>query len=843
MSNFEIISRDKLKQEQAYVPPTKELPIIVAKVNKFFPETGRALIRIQWTEELSKAFPNQELGFNPYSKKLNTHVGLNAIFTTEPNPNEKFIAVNLEFSKMTEWGAEFTAKQVYPPALSSFDEHGNVILNEEYNKFENLAKFISSVANVNGVKEKGILKVLMAWQQSLQETEYKTIETLTKMIKDNPEQFIQTTLNLVGGKKLNEEAITTIAEQWRTNLHRQNIQQELLQMGFSFSESNQLIDVMGNTVIERLSKNPYESIAIKRIGWQKADEIGKKLGIPPTDKKRIISGIEAFYRSQTMTSGDTLLHAAEFAKEMVSRFKLTPEQAPLVYQYMKEAFESGEHYRLYPFIDSKTNAPVNYFTNRDDFANEYYLAKRLVMLNKEGYQIDASRLSLCKPIIEAEEVLKNGRKVKLDPSQTKAIETCLSAPVSVLTGGAGMGKTTILKRLIMCAMRLNMKVLLCSPTGKAAKRMTESVNIQNIKAETIHTTLGFKEKSDDAKVKSGQSGMGSIFKYNEELPLPADWIFVDESSMTDVYLAKSLVSAIRMGARVTFIGDPNQLPSVQKGCFYFDLIESGYFATAKLTKTHRQADGNDIIDVAYAILNRDVKGLKLHHRKNVYYRNYDALKEAMVGGDYDQKKVNQQIVVDLVNDYAKLVKEFGIENVQVLLPKRKDTSILSTEYLNLRLRERVMRTSEDAFQVGERVIGVKNNPIFRNGEVGTIMYIGDKMLSILFDGETEPRNCYEHKDKLTFAYAITVHKSQGSEYKHVLIVMSDSDQFMLDCNWFYTAITRGKEMVYILGQEKAIRSATLKQSTRRLTTLRYLLKGLKAVKPSQLNQVNRQHYI
>ena len=145
-----------------------------------------------------------------------------------------------------------------------------------------------------------------------------------------------------------------------------------------------------------------------------------------------------------------------------------------------------------------------------------------------------------------------------------------------------------------------------------------------------------------------------------------------------------------------------------------------------------------------------------------------------------------------------------------------------------------MHTHEKGFVKGDRVIGMKNNKVFRNGEMGTVVFIDkfDKILSVLFDGENEPKNCFNEQGSLTYAYAITTHKSQGSECKHVLIPMSMSDVFMLNRNWFYTAVTRGKEMVYLYGQRKAIAMSVFKQSTRRKTTLRYLLKGAKAIKPS-----------
>lgn len=811
----------------------QEIPLVVDKVRFYKDDTGFIILTVKWSNELEKLFPKLDLGVNQYNYKDNTSVGVKGKLGYRPAEGETIIGVGLSVAEQSkEYGTTLEAKQLYAERLSSFDENGNVILNEKFTNFDNLSSFLSTTCKTKNLGKTTLIKILEKVSKHLNLSEFDTIKTLTECVQRGEEDFIEKISNAVTVKQL--ESLKKLHNAWAANLHVQNLLNQLFDFGFSQSEADKIIKHFGNGAVEILKKNPYEAIAVGGIGWSKADLLGQKVGISPTDPRRIISGIEAYYRETTMNSGDTLLPARETFKILAQeKFRLQPSEYRVLQNYMTKEFEKGERYRLYPFLD-KNNEQVNYFTNRNDWDNESFIAKKLVELNTRGRQFSKADLEKCSDIINKQEKLRNGTLVTLDPSQIKAIYTCLSQPVSLLTGGAGCGKTTILKRLIECACRLGMKVMLCSPTGKAAKRMTESVDMNGIVAQTIHSTLRYKSKSSDEKVKSGQADANSIFEHHRHNPLAADWIFVDESSMTDIYLAKSLLDAIAVGARVTFIGDPNQLPSVQKGCFFFDIIDSGAFATGKLTVTHRQANGNDINDVAHAILKNDVKALDLKNRRNVYYRSYDALLDPAQGGTFSQSELNHKIVEDLTDDYAKLVKQFGIENVQVLTPARQKHNPLSSEALNLQLRARIMHTHEKGFVKGDRVIGMKNNKVFRNGEMGTVVFIDklDKILSVLFDGENEPKNCFNEQGSLTYAYAITTHKSQGSECKHVLIPMSMSDVFMLNRNWFYTAVTRGKEMVYLYGQRKAIAMSVFKQSTRRKTTLRYLLKGAKAIKPS-----------
>lgn len=812
----------------------KEIPLEIHKV-RYTNESGYIIVTVAWNEHLKTLFPNLDLGYNQHTYVPNDTVGLKGNLGYVPSEGETIIGVGLTVdSESKQYGVTLSAKQLYAERLANYNANGELVMNEKFTTIDNVAKFLANVCKIRGWKETSIANLFRAFQTAKNISEFECMTTLTKAVEKGEDAFISMFANVPLTPK-KREVLPLLYQEWKKNLNAQNIQSQLASFEFTASESAKLLAYFGNAVIERLTHNPYEAIAVGGIGWSKADKMAEKIGIPLNDKRRIISGVEAFYRETTSTSGNTLLNARDTYTALIEKFRLTSdEDKRLLLGYLTTEFERGVAFHLYPFID-KEGKTANYFTNDNDYKVEFFLAKCLVEMNKNGRQISPQQIDKVRDIINKKEKLRNGTLVDLDPSQHRAIETCLNAPVSILTGGAGCGKTTILKRLIECAMRLGFKIEMCSPTGKAAKRMTESVAINGVEAKTIHSLLGYRDKSSKEKTVSGQADEGSIFQHNASNPLPADWLFVDESSMTDVYLAQSLLKAMKKGARVTFIGDPNQLPSVSKGCFFFDIIDSDRFNVARLTKTHRQADGNDINDVAHAILKGSAKELKLNSRQNVIAKNYDSLLEAQKGNTKTQADVNEIISDDLVDAYQKLVKQYGIENVQVLTPVRQKNSPLSSNILNPILRSKVLYTHQTELVKGDRVIGTKNNKVFRNGEVGTVTYvdIDNKILSVLFDGEDEAKNCFEFKKNLDFAYAITCHKSQGSEYKHVLIPLSNSDIFMLDRNWLYTAVTRGKEKVYLFGQSKAITMAVRKQSTRRLTLLRYLLKGLRQVRPSQ----------
>lgn len=726
---------------------------------------------------------------------------------TEVFVGDEFIATGLSLSK-DKYGYCITADSIMP-------KHVQLSL-EEAGDMEGLARFIGSLG-AYGIKVVRARQILAKYAYQSKKDDAEVVKFLTNLVKMNDEAAFHEAFKKV--IKI-ERTLSELWKNWREQQMVQAVKMQLAKYNLTDYEIHVIVKQFGENAIPVIEENPYRLITIARVGFKRADRIAELVGLSKTDTKRMFGGICAYYADKTNMSGDTLLDANDTFAELCEFMGYEKnEEKRLFKQQFKKWLNESAAMKLFPIpMQSEIH---NCFTLSSDFEVEQAIMKNLLMLKSNGMKLSDKQISDCQQFIDNDEVLKNGARIQLDPSQKEAIKTVLHSPVSALTGGAGCGKTTILKRLVLCALRSKMTIALCSPTGKAAKRMTESIGIEGLTATTIHSLFKLKGDNSQAKIASGEAS-ATLESGSTDVKL-IDWLFIDESSMIDMYMANAILKNVRPDTRITFIGDPQQLPSVGKGCFFFDFIESGQFPIARLTKTHRQADGNDINDVAHAVLTNNPSALKLTTRQNVSYRNYDYLeKEGVL-----QHDVNSRIANDLVNHYIRLVRTYGIENVQVLTPSRQSQQPLSSNSLNFALRYALHNRREEGFALNDRVMGIKNNPAFRNGEVGTVVHVSDESLLVRFDGEAQARDCKEYEKWLTFGYAITVHKSQGSEYKHVLIPLSRSDIFMLNRNWLYTAITRGKEFVHLFGQNMPISMAVRKQSTRRNTLLRHLLNGIK----------------
>ncbi|MEL7432616.1 MAG: AAA family ATPase [Chloroflexota bacterium] len=372
----------------------------------------------------------------------------------------------------------------------------------------------------------------------------------------------------------------------------------------------------------------------------------------------------------------------------------------------------------------------------------------------------------------------------LSEEQANAVYGCLASKVAVLTGGPGTGKTTTLRAAIDAADRAGLDVILCAPTGQAAKRMSAATGRE---ASTVHRMLGYNPETKE-------------FNHSPDNYLPGDLIVIDESSMLDLWLLHHLLRAVDGMTRILFVGDVNQLPSVGAGNVLNDIIHSGIAHVAMLTKTFRQGEGSRIIESATAI-------------KTGVMPNLDNK-----GTDFFLFRVPSeetgQVIADVVVD--KIPQHFGFqpEEIQVLSPMYK--GVAGVDDINSRLQERLnddstwyVKHKNGTFKVGDRIVQTKNNydVNIMNGEVGNITFINkkNKTVSIKFGDETV-RYAYSDLWQIKLAYAITIHRSQGSEYAAVVIPVVEN-MSMLQRNLLYTAITRAKKLVVLVGSEAAIEAA------------------------------------
>ena len=536
----------------------------------------------------------------------------------------------------------------------------------------------------------------------------------------------------------------------------------------------------GGSAIDMISSNPYRLCEeFTGIGFERADKLAQSLGVEKDSEFRIMSGIRYVLGENSRNGGHAFLPFEKLvgAASMtlgVAREKIASAVDKLV----------GER-RLVRCGISGLDAVYDNFSYR----TEREIAAKLELLDKLCEHLDAGDVERSILRIEVEE------SKKYASLQRKAIASAINNGVMILTGGPGTGKTTVIRAVIRILESLELDVALAAPTGRAAKRMSEATQCE---ARTIHRLLEMEYNGEER----------DNFKKNENDLLEEDVIIVDEASMIDMYLMNSLLKAIKPGARLMLIGDSDQLPSVGAGNVHNDLIASERFCTVKLTEIFRQAEESLIITNA--------------HRINE--GTYPILNSKSGDFFFLPRKTDKEIA-DTITDLClnRLPKSYGADisdGIQVISPSRRGAA--GTEALNRQLKEALNppspkkkeKTFRDVvYREGDRVMQIKNDydlvwekggkeggGVF-NGDIGVIETINvpDEHMVISFDDRVVKYD-FSKLEELEHAYAITVHKSQGSEYPFVIIPMYGScPSQLLSRNLLYTAVTRAQRMVIMVG--------------------------------------------
>ena len=574
--------------------------------------------------------------------------------------------------------------------------------------------------------------------------------------------------------------------------------------GLSPDESLSAFKVLGDSTVELIEENPY--LLCKAgidIGFERADEIAEMLKKPADCEDRLCAGI-AYVISHNRVNGHTCLPKA---KVVEIALKLLETDALKIEDAIYLMVDRGE-------IKSIKIDGADQLAETDTFLAEEYIANRLI-----------TELSFAqgeKPVSESE--IKSAEKelgIRFEGLQRNAVAECASAGVFILTGGPGTGKTTTVNGMIKVLEKRGMKVALAAPTGRAAKRMTE---LTGKDAKTIHRLL---------EVGTSEDGNSHIFVRNERNPLNFDAVIVDEMSMVDVYVFSALLKALRLGTVLILVGDSDQLPSVGAGNVLRDLILSGRFKTVRLENIFRQALESLIVVNAHRIINGEKTELGV---KNSDFFFID--------------RRTPEKAVSLVTDLycRRLPEAYGFsptDDIQVLCPSKKME--LGTVNLNNVLQEMLNppepKLPEIAFKgfvlrKGDKVMQIKNNYDIAwtddEGNVGMGVFNGD--VGILEDIDVKNRALTvrfldrvaeytgDEVMQLELAYAVTVHKSQGSEFDCVILPLLDFPFQLKYRNLLYTAVTRAKKLLVIVGSAETVAAmAANDRKTLRYTALKYLL--------------------
>lgn len=631
-----------------------------------------------------------------------------------------------------------------------------------------IEKFLASGA-INGIGPAMAKKIIAEFGE-------KTLEIIAK----SPNEL----LKVPGiGKKTAEKISTSYLEQSELT----EIMVWLENHGISNTYAGKIFAKYGSFAIDIMEKDIYRLFQdIEGIGFLTADKLAFNLGIQREDKRRIISGID-YALMQLCNNGHCCIPEMALVDKTA---KILQVNNQIIFTILKERIDNGSLNTEVVGGETLIYPPYLYYAEKK-------VATRLLQLQQATEPLSEDNLSLFIKVWEKD------NQIQLAQKQKEAIKACLHHGVLVLTGGPGTGKTTVIKGILSILKAQGLKIRLAAPTGRAAKRLSETTGQ---KALTIHRLLEANNLAQDDNLQLG-------FSKDINDQLDADVIILDEVSMVDIVLMHHFLNAVPDGCRIILVGDTDQLPAVGPGSVLKDIIRSQKIPAIRLDEIFRQAQTSMIIQNAHIINAGRLPDLRKQYSDFVFYELNDDTSIT--------QKILDLCTKDLPHEGFDVLKD-----VQVLSPMHR--FLCGVENLNLMLQEQLnpkknqdeLKYSSQTFRVGDKVMHIRNNyqkNVF-NGDIGFIQDINNEKLTVNYFDHIVT---YEKNElnELTLAYASSVHKSQGSEYKVVIIPLSTSHYIMLQRNLLYTAITRAKQKVIIIGSKKALMTAIQSNRTQKRYTL------------------------
>lgn len=602
------------------------------------------------------------------------------------------------------------------------------------------------------------------------------------VIENNPEL-------LASVKGISPKTAMNIYESFTEHIGIKQVIIELQQLGLSVRQALRAFERYGAAAATLIRENPYRMIDdIAGIGFERADRIAENIGVDRLSDYRIDMGIKHELMT-AMNDGHTCLPRGELLRRATAMLGVDEALVDMRIGALTLSDQIAQK-----FVN-RTPAVFHMAA----YISESDVARRLYLLSR-----CAPRVPIKDAVAAYERYIGD---TELSEEQERAVLAALSAQVEIITGGPGTGKTTIIKAIISIFEQSGVTTVLCAPTGRAAKRIEQSTGRE---ASTIHRLLEYGVSMEDGFDNEAR------FIRNEDNPLEAEAVVVDEASMVDIFLMRSLLRALSDGTRLIIVGDADQLPSVGPGNVLRDIIKSSVFPVSQLTKFYRQREGGTIVENAHRV-NRgenpefyetgDFIFMPERQPEAVIERLKKLLTEGELPGQYDI-----------------------LEQVQILCPVKK--GLLGVHNVNMELRELLnprlamrpeVQVGDTLFRTGDKVMQTKNNyglewyyidearyynkgtGVF-NGDMGRIMRIDHdvKEATVRFDGSRDAVYAFQELEQLEHAYAVTVHKSQGSEFPVVIMPLMAGGGRFLSRNLLYTALTRAMEKVVFIGQRSTV---------------------------------------